>query len=258
MSGDNSNSDVKIFINEPNIYDENHTSYFEITNKRPKIKDLDDNEKPMEKLQFRGAQALTDVELLAILIGSGTKEASALEVAYQVIQKIGNYELLMEASVEELMEVKGIGLTKASRIISGLELGKRINTRDSIRKYQICSPDDICKLYEARFRYENVEHFFVVLLDTKNFIVGEVEVSLGDLNKTIVNPREVFKVAIKRSSNAIMLIHNHPSGDPSPSKGDIIVTDRLIEAGKILGIPVMDHIILGYKKYYSFKRENLI
>lgn len=258
MPEEKSKSKVKITVNEPNIYDNTAESYFEITNKRPKIKDLDNNERPMEKLHFRGPEALTDVELLAILIGSGTKEASALEVAYQLIQRIGNYELLMEASVEELTQVKGIGLTKACRIISGLELGQRIKTRDSIRKYQVCCPDDIYNLYETRFRYENVEHFFVVLLDTKNFIVGEVEVSMGDLNKTIVNPREVFKVAIRRSSNSIMLVHNHPSGDCKPSDGDLAVTKRLVDAGELLGISVLDHIILGYKEYFSFKRENLI
>lgn len=247
-----------LLINEPNIFDDKAESYYELSSHRPKIKDLSDNERPMEKLQFLGREALTDVELLAILIGTGTREASALELAYQVLIHFGNHEQLMEAGVEELMEIKGIGLSKASRIIAGLEIGKRIRSRASIRKYQVTQPEDIYDLYEERLRYENVEHFLVILLDTKNQIIGEVVASKGDLNKTIVNPREVFKIAIKRSCNSIMLVHNHPSGDPTPSKGDIVLTKRLVEAGDILGIQVLDHIIIGYGKYYSMKREHII
>lgn len=249
--------DFKLIVNEPNVFDENKP-YFNTTNKRIKIKDLDDNEKPMEKMRFKGVDSLSDVELLAILIGSGTREVSALELAHQVLINIGNYEMLMEATVEELMETKGIGQTKACRIIAGLELGKRIRNRDSIRKYKVTSPEDIYDLYEERFRYENVEYFFVVLLDTKNQIIGEVVASKGDLNKTIVNPREIFKIAIKRSCNSLMLVHNHPSGDSRPSKGDIQITRRLIECGEILGINILDHVIIGYNEFFSMRRENLI
>lgn len=247
-----------LLVNEPSIYDKNHKGYFTISNHRPMIKDLAENERPMEKLCFRGSEALSDVELLAILIGSGTRKTSALDLAYQVLSKFGNHENMMEVTVEELQTIKGIGTSKASKIVAGLELGKRIRGRKSIRTYRIGSPEEVYDLYEERFRYENVEHFFVILLDTKNQIIGEVTVSIGDLNKTIVNPREVFKIAIKRSSNSIMLVHNHPSGDPRPSKDDIAITKRLIECGDLLGIKVLDHIIIGYNEFYSMKRENII
>lgn len=254
---DSSENSEEIVVNEPNIFD-GGKAYFTSTDYRPKIKDLNENEKPMEKLCFKGQEALSDVELLAILIGSGIKGASALELAYRVLLKFGNNEMLMDASVEELTAIKGIGQSKACRIIAGLEMGKRIRNRDSIRKFLISCPEDVYKLYEERFRYENVEYFFAILLDTKNHIIGEAVVSKGDLNKTIVNPREVFKVAIRRSSNSIMLVHNHPSGDPKPSRGDIQITKRLMEGGEILGIKILDHIIIGYNEFFSMKRENII
>ena len=246
-------------LNEPSIYEKEMVEGFTKTgNLGSKIKDLADNEKPIEKLCFYGPQALSDVELLAILIGSGTQSTSAIGLAYQVLSKFSNHEALMDISPEELMSIKGIGLTKASRISAGLELGKRINSRKSIRKYKITSPEEVFDLYNERFRYENKEHFFVILLDTKNQIIGEITASTGDLNKTIVSPREVFKLAVKRSANSLMLVHNHPSGDPSPSQGDIRVTERLVECGEILGIGVLDHVIIGYDTFISMKRENII
>lgn len=222
------------------------------------IKDMVDTEKPREKLQYYGVSALSDTELMAILLGSGTKGSSALDLANKVFLKARNHEYLMSMPVQELMKIKGIGLSKACTIVAGLELGKRLSVKSSIRNIAISSPADIHNLFNEMLKYEDVEHFISVFLDVKNRITGWLKISTGDLNRSIVNPREVYKEAVKRSANSLIFVHNHPSGDPRPSKDDIAVTKRLIEAGEILGIGVHDHIIIGYNDYFSMKAENLI
>lgn len=223
-----------------------------------RIKDLNEFDRPREKLMLEGRESLSDTELFAILIGSGTKSCSAIELANKVLVHIGNHEAIMDASLEEFMEIKGIGISKASRLVAGLELGKRLSRRKSIRNIKIGSPESVADIFMERYKYEEREHFSLLLLDTKNQIIGEVRISTGDLNRSIVNPREVFKIAVKRSANSIILIHNHPSGDTRPSKEDIAVTQRLIEGAKILGINILDHIIIGYNEYFSMKESNII
>ncbi|MDO5718501.1 MAG: DNA repair protein RadC [Tissierellia bacterium] len=251
----------KIEFYEPNKIkqDDKSDEYFSLKKlENIRIKDLNEFDRPMEKLKFEGCEYLSDAELFAILLGTGTRDCSALDLANRLLVHIGNHEALMDTTVEELMQIKGIGLAKASRIVAGLELGKRLSRRKSIRNIKINSPSSIADIFMERYKYEEKEHFSILLLDTKNQIIGEVRVSTGDLNKSIVNPREVFKIAIKKSANSIILVHNHPSGDARASNEDINVTRRLIEAGEIIGIKILDHLIIGYNEYFSMKEENII
>ena len=204
-----------------------------------------------------GVKVLSNAELLAILLRTGTKKRNAIELANYIINKdLQGIRYLQDMSIEELCEIDGIGLSKATQIKAALELGMRISSYKP-NKYKVKNPWDIYKYYMESLRYNQKEVFKVVLLNTKNEIITDVDVSVGTLNSSLVHPREVFKEAIKRSSNKMILIHNHPSGSVEPSKEDKNITERLIKCGDIIGIEVIDHIIIGDGLYYSFK-ENMI
>ena len=165
---------------------------------------------------------------------------------------------LSHVTVEELTKIKGIGQCKAAQIIAAIELGKRLSSSSGDDKLKVDSPLVIAELLMEEMRYLTKEHFKIAILDTKNQIISIENISIGNLNASIVHPREVFNIAIKRSANSIILVHNHPSGDPTPSTEDINITHRLIDAGNIIGIKVLDHIIIGDNKYISFKQKNII
>ena len=214
-------------------------------------------ERPMEKMILYGEKSLSNAELLAILLRTGTKKRNAIELANYIINKdLQGIRNLQDLTIEELCEIDGIGKSKASQIKAALELGIRISSAKP-NKYKVKNPWDIYKYYMESLRYEQKEIFKVVLLNTKNEIITDVDVSVGTLNSSLVHPREVFKEAIKRSGNKMILIHNHPSGSVEPSNEDKNITDRLIKCGEIIGIEVIDHIIIGDGLYYSFK-ENMI
>lgn len=214
-------------------------------------------ERPMEKMILYGEKSLSNAELLAILLRTGTKKRNAIELANYIINKdLQGIRHLQDVTIEELCEIDGIGKSKASQIKAALELGIRISSAKP-NKYKVKNPWDIYKYYMESLRYEQKEIFKVVLLNTKNEIISDVDVSVGTLNSSLVHPREVFKEAIKRSSNKMILMHNHPSGSVEPSKEDKNITNRLIKCGEIIGIEVIDHIIIGDGLYYSFK-ENMI
>lgn len=223
------------------------------------IKDLPLSERPREKLHKYGVNSLSNAELIAVIIRTGNREDTAIELGQRLIS-IDNTGIgfLADASFEELTKVKGIGECKASQIIAAVELGKRISAQRGEEKVKIASPIDIVNILMEDMRYLKKEHFKVAILDTKNQIITIENISVGNLNSSIVHPREVFNAAIRRSGNSIILIHNHPSGDPTPSKEDINITNRLIESGNILGIKVLDHIVIGDNKYISFKERNII
>lgn len=223
------------------------------------IKELPSTERPREKLYIHGPQALSNEELIAILIRTGDKNNSAIDLARQVLSKDERgLVYLRDTTLQELMDTKGIGECKAAQILAAIEIGKRISFRDALEKVRINEPSTIANLYMDEMRYLQKEHFRIVLLNTKNQIIVTEEISVGTLNASIVHPRDVFKAAIKRNSNSMILIHNHPSGDPTPSNEDINITNRLIDAGNIIGIKVLDHIIIGDNRYISFKEKNLI
>lgn len=223
-----------------------------------KIKDLPSEDRPREKLMKNGAHYLTEVELLAILIRNGTKEKSALDLAKDIIKQFTNLANLAKTDVYALAKIKGIGLVKAVSIVAALELGKRIMAADGLALTSINSPIDIAKILSPLLRYENKEQFYVLLLNIKNKLIGLEKISEGTLNATIAEPREVFARAITRNAAALIIAHNHPSGDSSPSQEDRNTTTRMCTAGEILGIKVLDHIIVGNGNYYSFKEKSLI
>nr|MBP9500400.1 DNA repair protein RadC [Acetoanaerobium sp.] len=201
---------------------------------------------------------LSDSELLAILINNGTRDKSAITLAREIIETSDGIRNLSNITVEELSKIKGIGLAKACRIISALELGRRVSVASEMQKFKISSPQDIGNVYMEELRYKKKEIFRVVLLNTKNVIIGSKDISEGSLNASIVHPREVFLEAIKKSANKMILMHNHPSGDPTPSSEDINITKRLISAGQIVGIEILDHVIIGDGSFYSFKENGQI
>ena len=202
-----------------------------------------------------GAAQLTDRELLAILLATGSREGSALDLAEQLLAAFRGLDGLRETTVEELMQLKGIGRAKATTIAAALELGKRscIGTQDY--RPMIRNAEEAAQVLQQRMQGLDREHFMVMLLNQKKALLSVETVSVGTLNGSMVHPREVFKQAIKRSAAAMILAHNHPSGDCTPSEQDELVTERLKEAGEIVGIEVIDHIIIGQDMYYSF-REN--
>lgn len=223
------------------------------------IKDLPLEERPREKLIKYGVGSLSNAELIAIIIRTGYNEDTAIDLANRLLSMDSSgIKFLSQATVEELTKVKGIGYCKAAQIIAAIELGKRISSRGIDSKLKVDSPLVIVELLMDEMRFLNKEHFRIVLLNTKNQIISIEEISIGNLNSSIVHPREVFNIAIRRSANSIILVHNHPSGDSTPSTEDINITHRLVDVGNIIGIKVLDHIIIGDNNYISFKQKNII
>lgn len=222
------------------------------------IKDLDINDRPRERLIREGSDSLSDEELLAIIISTGTKEKNVIELSREILETF-SYEELSDIEVEELTQIRGIKNAKASTIVAALKLGKRINQKVLTRaKVSIESSEDIYNFLKDDLELLTQECFYAILLDTKNVIISKEEITRGTLDASLVHPREAFKVAIKKSAKSIIFAHNHPSGNPNPSKDDFLITQRLVEAGDLLDIKVLDHIIIGKRDYYSFKKENYI
>lgn len=215
-------------------------------------------DRPREKLIKLGHDSLTDKELLALIISTGTDKKNAIELAGEILDTFSE-EALLEIEVEELKKINGIKEAKASKIVASLQLGKRI--KESIlnkEKYTISSNEDAYEYIKDTIALKDREYFYIILLNNKNEVISKELISIGDLSSSIVNPREVFKPAIKRSAKSIILAHNHPSGNPSPSKADLMITHRLIDAGDILDIGVLDHLIIGHGSYVSLKKDNYI
>lgn len=222
------------------------------------IKDLPEDERPREKMLKFGAEKVTNGELLAIIIRTGVKSASAVKLAESILARATSLRELPNLTVEELMEVKGIGKAKGVQIKAALELGRRIATSFRQDSLSISSPRDVVGLIMEEMRFYQKEHFKAILLNTKNQVIASETIFIGSLNASIVHPREIFNLAIKKNSASIILAHNHPSGDPTPSQEDIEVTKRVVEVGNIIGIKVLDHLVIGEGKYYSFRESGLI
>ena len=221
------------------------------------LKEMALEERPREKMLTKGEKSLSNAELLAIILRTGTKKQSVLELANYIINKDSQgIRWLKDITIQELCEIDGIGLSKAAQIKATLELGIRIASAKP-NKYKVTNPWDIYKYYMDSLRYLNKEIFKIILLNTKNEIICDVDISMGTVNMSVVHPREVFIEAIKRNSSKIILMHTHPSGSIEPSKEDKNITSRLVKCGELIGIEVIDHIIIGDGLYYSFK-ENMI
>lgn len=222
------------------------------------IKELPADERPREKMKERGAQALGNSELLAILLRTGTAAESALRLAENLLDRAGGLAGFGHATLEEVEQVRGIGEAKAITLLAALELGRRLASLAPLERTAVRTPDDVAALLLPRFRYESRESFVAVLLSTKNHVLKTPVISVGSLNASIVHPRELFREAINASAAAVIVAHNHPSGDPTPSPEDVSLTRKLVEAGKILDIPVLDHVVLGDGKYVSFKEKGIL
>lgn len=222
------------------------------------IKKMPTESRPRERMAMGGPQMLSAQELLAILLGTGNRHQSAIDLASQTLTDLGGLRGLATASLEDFSQVKGIGLAKASRVAAALELGKRISVVSFNDRPKIDNPQVASSLVMEEMRYLDREHFRIMILNTKNQVISVETISVGSLNSSIVHPREVFKHAIRKSAAALILVHNHPSGDPTPSSEDLKVTKRLMDAGILLGIEILDHIIIGDNKFYSMKDRGII
>jgi DNA repair protein RadC len=214
--------------------------------------------RPRERLIRDGPEFLSEIELLAILLGSGTGEASALELAAQVLSRFGGLKGLAAASCQELGTVRGVGPAKAALIQAAVQMGRRLAAQPAETRPVINCPDDVVKLMMEEMRGLDREHFRALLLNSKNQVLYADRIAVGTLSQSSVHPRELFKNAVKRNAAAVILVHNHPSGDPTPSRQDLDVTKRLARAGEIIGISVLDHVVIGDNNFVSFKASGLI
>lgn len=222
------------------------------------VRDLPLSERPRERLQKHGEEALSAQELLALVLGRGSKNDSVLNVAQRLLSHFGNLNKLASAGLEELAKIKGIGPAKAAQIKAVFELGKRnLSSWDKTEKIKISSAEDVFRMFGQKLKGKKKEHFLALLLDSRNRLLRAAEISVGSLDASIVHPREVFKEAIAESASRLILVHNHPSGDPKPSEADVEITKRLAAAGKILGLEILDHVIIGNKIASSLKEEGL-
>jgi DNA repair protein RadC len=222
------------------------------------MKELPKEIRPRERLFEQGAAGLSDVELIAIIIRTGTKDETSLQLSQRLLQEFGSLGKISYASLEELSRFHGIGRAKAAQLIACIELGRRLSKAAVGARVSINRPEQLADILMLEMRYLDREHFKAVVLNTKNQILKIVDISIGSLNSSIVHPRELFKVVLKHSGAALIVAHNHPSGDPEPSSEDIRLTKRLNEAGKILGIDLLDHLILGDGKFVSLKERGII
>lgn len=217
------------------------------------IKEIPLNDRPREKMAANGAAVLTDAELIAILLRTGTAEKSAIDIASEMTADGGLYKRLAGITrLNELTNIKGLGQAKAATVLAALEIGRRIASAKPLEKIHLSCPQDVADFLMPRLRYAAKEQFVVILLNGKNKVIGTEVVSEGSLSSSIVHPREVYAPAMLHHAAAIMVAHNHPSGDPKPSFEDEEVTRMLSRSGKVLGIPMIDHVIIGDGNYYSF------
>lgn len=224
----------------------------------PAMKELPAEERPRERLHAYGAQALTTAELIAILIRTGNAQRSAVSLGEFLLAEFGSIKGVATASAEQLAAVKGLGTAKAAQIKAAIEFGNRLSLFTEEGRPAIGGPRDVSNLLMPDLRYQKKEHLKSLLLDTKNRVLAIKTVSIGDLSSSIVHPREVYKDAVLASAASIIVAHNHPSGDPTPSAEDVAVTKRLIQSGEIMGIDLLDHIVLGDGTFVSLKERGLI
>lgn len=221
------------------------------------VRDMPEEDRPRERMIRDGAPSLSNAELLAILLRTGSNGQSVMGLAERLLSHFGGLRSLMEADIREMTGIPGIGPAKALQIQAAIEIGKRIARLSRESLIAIRSPQDVANLLMDRLRFEKKEYFIVLHLDTRNHVISEEVVSIGSLDSSIVHPREIFKTALKKSSASIICVHNHPSGDPTPSREDILVSRRLAEVGQLMGIEVLDHVVVGEQRFVSMKEQGL-
>ena len=216
------------------------------------------DEMPRERLFAQGIQALTDAELVALTLRTGGAGSCVTALAANLLAQHGGLSGLARSDLRELMGLPGVGRTKAAALVAAIEVGRRISRRRLREGDAIRSPEDVFRHFETRLRHANQEHFVVLLLDGRHRVLGEEIVSLGTLTASLVHPREVFRPAIRASAAALILVHNHPSGDPEPSPEDRTVTERLASAGELLGVPVLDHVVVAERGFRSLRDDGTL
>ncbi len=219
------------------------------------VKAMPDEERPRERLLKQGATALADRELLAIILRTGTAEENALDLARRLLSSYGGLEGLARVEAAQLLAEPGIGPAKAAQVLAALELGRRVATLTPEARPQVTSPADAARLLVPMLAYQSQEHFVILYLDTRHRLLDQETLYRGSLNSAPARTAEVFRGAVRRNCAAILVAHNHPSGDPEPSLEDIRFTERLIEAGQLLEIEVLDHLIIGANRYISLRER---
>jgi DNA repair protein RadC len=221
------------------------------------VKHWPEGERPRERLITHGPAALSDAQLLAIIIRNGRAGRTAVDVGRELLERFESLAGIEQAGIREICNVSGIGPAKAAEIKAAIELGRRYQ-KPSLTGASFCSSQDVAVYYQPRMKDLKKEMFRCILLDTKNKIIREEVVSIGSLSASIVHPRDSFKTAIRESAAAVIFVHNHPSGDIKPSREDILLTRRLVQAGEVLGIQVLDHIIIGDGDHFSFRDNGMM
>lgn len=217
------------------------------------IKEMPKEERPRERLLAYGVQALSNEELLAILLRTGNKESSVIDLSKKVLYHLHGLEDLKNMTVQELLTIKGIKLAKATTLIAAIELGRRLSRNIKVSKYKIQTAQDIYELVKSEIAHLEQEHFVVIYLNVKGEVIHKETIFIGTINQTLIHPREIFKPAIKLMASAVVFCHNHPTGDATPSKADIDATQKLIEASSVMGIDLIDHVIIGKNEFFSIK-----
>ncbi len=226
-----------------------------------KIKELTKEERPYEKCERFGAEYLTDIELLAILLRTGTRGENSMELAKRILYPdfgSGGILSIHRWSFEQLIHVKGIGKVKAIQILCICELARRLSKACARQELRFDTPDTIARYYMEDLRYQKQESMKLLLLDTKSHLIGETDISKGTVNSAVISPRELFVEALQKDAVSIILLHNHPSGDPTPSREDVFVTKKVYEAGQMIGVELLDHIIIGNNCYCSMREQGIL
>ena len=220
------------------------------------LKEMTEMEKPREKLYYYGAESLSDYELLAILLRTGTKNKSVIDLSIEILNNIVHINELQSTTIEELTNIKGIGKTKAIELLATIELGKRINSYNKI-KYKIKSSKDCFKYIKDKLSYQKQEHFIAIYLSLNNEVIADKIISIGTISSTLADPKDIIRWGVKFGAYAIIITHNHPSGNPYPSQQDITFTTKLTNACNLVDLKLVDHIIIGKNKYFSFKEKSI-
>src|SRR3989338_3993049 len=221
------------------------------------LHDLPQEERPRERLVQFGEQALAAQELLQLILGRGIAGESVVVTAQKLLSHFGSLQKLSEASIEELLSIKGIGLAKAAQIKAVFEIGRRVSTQTpAYKSKELTDPEKVFRFMRSKIKDYSKERFYMISLNTRNWTMGEI--SVGNLDSSLAHPREVFSEAIKNKAASIILVHNHPSGDPEPSEDDLMVTKKLVEVGKVVNIEVLDHVIITKNSFVSFKEKDII
>ena len=219
------------------------------------VKEMKNSERPRERLATYGVSSLSNEELLALLLRSGIKNTSVIELAKKVLSYLNEIDDLKRLTYEELLKIDGIKEAKATSVIAAIELGRRLSSLEFKEKKVINHQTDIYQMISHEISHLLQEHFICLYLNIKSEIIKKETIFIGTISQTLIHPREIFKMAIKLSASSIIFVHNHPTGDSNPSKADLLVTNKLMDISKIIGIEVVDHIIIGKNEFYSIKNQ---